>query len=87
MTSQALPGGQLTVGPSSWGDGATSDCDSLLIDTMPGFFPSWPVACEKMGLVDENEFYGFAGKPLPDIVGALHQSQGCAPSADLCRNS
>ena len=48
--------------------------------------PSWPVACEKMGLraMDENEFYGFAGKPLPDIVGALHQSQkGCAPSAEF----
>ena len=90
MTSQALPGGQLTVGPKFIAEddveGYLFDCDGTLIDTMPGFFPSWPVACEKMGLraMDENEFYGFAGKPLPDIVGALHQSQkGCAPSAEF----
>ena len=44
---------------------------------MPGFFPSWTFACEKLGLsITEEEFYGFAGQPMPDIIAQLHRKAG-----------
>ena len=43
-----------------------------VLDTMPGFFPSWVFACKRLGLsITEEEFYGFAGQPMPDIIAQV----------------
>ena len=43
-----------------------------VLDTMPGFFPSWVFACNRLGLsITEEEFYGFAGQPMPDIIAQV----------------
>ena len=83
----ALPHGQLTVGPhfvkSTEIKGLLFDCDGTLIDTMPLFYHSWADVCPRFGLsLSENEFYGFAGKPLPDIVRELHLSQRGSEATD-----
>jgi beta-phosphoglucomutase-like phosphatase (HAD superfamily) len=47
-----------------------------LLDTMPGFFPSWTYACAQHGLtITMEQFYGFAGVPMPDICEQLHLAQ------------
>ena len=57
--------------------GAIFDIDGTLLDTMPGYFPSWTYACEKLGLaITEGQFYGFAGRPMPDIIKQLHRNAG-----------
>eukprot|EP01048_Picozoa_sp_COSAG05_P018024 COSAG05_NODE_2565_length_2890_cov_2.909710_2_plen_193_part_00 len=57
--------------------GAIFDIDGTLLDTMPGYFPSWTYACEQLGLsITEEEFYGFAGQPMPDIIAQLHRKAG-----------
>ena len=54
--------------------GLLFDCDGTLLDSMPLFFHSWLDVCPKFGLtMTEDEFYGFAGMPLPDIVRSLHR--------------
>jgi HAD superfamily hydrolase (TIGR01509 family) len=51
---------------------AIFDVDGTLVDTMPGFFPSWVEVGAKHGLpITEERFYSFAGMPLPDIVKQL----------------
>ena len=44
------------------------DVDGTLVDSMPRFFPSWNDAGARHGItMSEDEFYAFAGMPLPDI--------------------
>ena len=59
--------------PESELQGALFDVDGTLVNSMPRFFPSWNVAGKDFGLVmTEESFYRLAGKPLPDMVNALH---------------
>lgn len=75
----------LTVGPKALPDadvkGHLFDVDGTLINTMPLFFKSWIDVCSGFGLsITEQQFYGFAGLPLPEIVRLLHQAaKGCDP--------
>ena len=56
--------------------GLLFDCDGTLLDTMPLFFQSWLDVCPQFGLtITEDDFYSFAGLPLPDIVRILHRRQ------------
>lgn len=74
----ALPDGSLTIGPHYVENpkGLLFDCDGTLLDSMPLFFHSWEVTCPKFGLsMTLDDFYGFAGMPLPDIVRVLHQQK------------
>jgi hypothetical protein len=75
----AAPAGTV-LGPDLSDDeiqGAIFDIDGTLLDTMPGYFPSWVYACDKLGLsITEEEFYGFAGQPMPDIIAQLHRAAG-----------
>ena len=60
--------------PSSELQAALFDVDGTLVDSMPRFFPSWNDACAPHGLsLSEDEFYAFAGWPLPDIVREIHR--------------
>ena len=75
-----LPGGQTTVGPHFLEDeqvkGLLFDVDGTLLDSMPIFLASWTEVCPDYGLsMTMDMFYGFAGKPLPDIVKALYVEQ------------
>ena len=82
-----LGGGQRSIGSHrvATPKGLLFDCDGTLIDTMPLFYRSWPPACAKFDLVlSEDDFYGFAGKPLPDIVKELFLRQkGIEASPEL----
>ena len=64
----------------------TFDVDGTLLDSMPLFLKSWQAVCPEYGLeMTLDAFYGFAGKPLPDIVRELYKSQknGQAASEEL----
>eukprot|EP01051_Picozoa_sp_SAG22_P012028 SAG22_NODE_1215_length_5146_cov_1.556965_3_plen_270_part_00 len=83
-----LPAGQQTVGPHFVGDRDVEalifDFDGTLVDSMPLFYPAWPVACRAHGLPEmtEDEFYGFAGVPMPTIVEQIyagHHGAGARP--------
>ena len=82
-------GDALSVGPRSLTEEETAalifDVDGTLIDTMAGFYPSWVDVCEPRGLLpfSLDDFYGFAGVPVPDIAIALYRRKhGAAPSAE-----
>ena len=63
-------------------EGALFDIDGTLLDTMPGFFPSWVYACEQHGLsITIEQFYGYAGQPMPDICEDLHIQVKVRPTA------
>jgi len=84
-----LPGGQLTVGPKFLADGEVKgllfDVDGTLLDSMPIFLASWKDVCPDYGLsMTLDDFYGYAGKPLPDIVKALYRTQkGIEPTQQM----
>ncbi|EOD18006.1 hypothetical protein EMIHUDRAFT_196023 [Emiliania huxleyi CCMP1516] len=83
----SLPDGQRTIGPHFVADadlaGLLFDCDGTLIDTMPLFYHSWAEVCPQHGLsMSEDDFYGFAGKPLPDIVREMHRAQKGTDATD-----
>eukprot|EP00400_MALV-I_sp_L67-5_P001113 gene1113-293_t len=89
--SEPLADGLVRVGPHRVSDdeleGAVFDVDGTLLDTMPLFYPGWP-ATGKMPEFDlkcsEYDFYRLAGKPLKDIVRALHLDQkGEEPTEDF----
>ena len=88
---QQLHRGTVTVGPHTLRDdevqGALFDCDGTLIDSMAAWLPSWKRSCEEFGLaITEEQFWGFAGVPLPDIVISLYKDKhGSAPSDDFVR--
>ena len=74
----SLPEGAYVVGPHHLEDGSVKgllfDCDGTLLDSMPLFYHSWVTVCPQFDLsMSENEFYGYAGMPLPDIVHELHR--------------
>jgi beta-phosphoglucomutase-like phosphatase (HAD superfamily) len=87
-----LPGGQLTVGPhvvpESELQGLIFDLDGTLIDSMPLFYPAWPETCKKFELppLTLEEFYGFAGVPMPDIVRAIHRNVDVQCDDDRCES-
>jgi len=56
--------------------GALFDVDGTLLDTMPQFWPSWPEWGELHGLsITEDDFYGYAGWPMPDIFRDIYERQ------------
>lgn len=78
--SRTLPGGQRTVGDHFLHDeevkGLIFDCDGTLLDTMPLFFHSWEEVCPEFGLsITLDDFYSYAGMPLPEIVRRMHREQ------------
>ncbi len=87
LRSRRLPGGQVTIGPRFLEDsevkGLLFDCDGTLLDSMPLFYHSWVTVCPQFGLtMSENDFYGYAGMPLPDIVRDMHKKQLGADATD-----
>mmetsp|Transcript_119259 Transcript_119259/g.337350 ORF Transcript_119259/g.337350 Transcript_119259/m.337350 type:complete len:246 (-) Transcript_119259:73-810(-) len=79
----------VTVGPHRLTDdeveGAIFDVDGTLLDTMPLFYHAWPKtgALPQFGLTcTEDDFYGTAGLPLPDIVQTLHVAQRGEPATE-----
>jgi beta-phosphoglucomutase-like phosphatase (HAD superfamily) len=69
-----------TVGPAFLADaevrGHLFDVDGTLVDTMPLFFFSWEQVCPQFGLkMTLDDFYGYAGVPLPEIVRSVHRAQ------------
>jgi len=56
--------------------GALFDVDGTLLDTMPQFWPSWPEWGKPHGLmITEDDFYGYAGWPMPDILRDIYERQ------------
>ncbi|KAL1524682.1 hypothetical protein AB1Y20_019568 [Prymnesium parvum] len=83
----ALPAGQRTIGPHFVPEGAIQgmlfDCDGTLLNTMPLFFHSWEEVCPQFGLrITIDDFYAYAGWPLPSIVRDLHQRHRAADASD-----
>eukprot|EP00035_Acanthoeca_spectabilis_P008769 m.158029 g.158029 ORF g.158029 m.158029 type:complete len:234 (+) comp14494_c0_seq1:45-746(+) len=59
------------------------DVDGTLIDTMPGFLPSWyTVSAEKGMKMTDELFYCCAGLPLADVVRRVYQANGRDPPTD-----
>ena len=57
--------------------GLIFDCDGTLVDTMPAYYESWRRLCENNDLsLTEEEFYGFAGVPVPEIIAAVVKKSG-----------
>ena len=57
--------------------GLIFDCDGTLCDTMPAYYHSWTMVCEKYGLeISEPEFYGMAGVPVRDMIQKLIDKAG-----------
>ena len=89
--SEVGPDGLTRVGPHRVSDdeieGAVFDVDGTLLDTMPLFYPGWPKTAESPEFnmkCTEYDFYKLAGKPLCDIVKALHKEQkGCEASEEF----
>lgn len=87
-----LPGGQVTVGPYFVPErelqGLIFDLDGTLIDSMPLFYPAWPETCKKYQLppLTLEEFYGFAGVPMPDIVRAIHRNAAVQCDDQRCES-
>lgn len=90
VAAPTLPGGQVTVGPhvvpESELEGLIFDLDGTLIDSMPLFYPAWPETCENFDLppLTLEEFYGFAGVPMPDIVRAIHRNAAVQCDDERC---
>jgi beta-phosphoglucomutase-like phosphatase (HAD superfamily) len=77
------------VGPHRVPGGAPKaalfDVDGTLVDSMPRFYPAWNEAGAAHGglRMSLDEFYGFGGWPLPEIVRELHRRcRGGAEAAD-----
>lgn len=80
-------GGCQQVGPHVLHDadvkGHIFDVDGTLIDTMPGFLPSWyTVSAEKGMKMTDELFYCCAGLPLADVVRRVYQANGRDPPTD-----
>ena len=57
--------------------GLIFDCDGTLVDTMPAYYESWRRLCENNGLsLTEEEFYKYAGVPVPDIIADVVLKSG-----------
>lgn len=55
---------------------ALFDVDGTLIDSMPVFWPSWPEWGKLHGLsITEDDFYGYSGWPMPDILRDIYERQ------------
>mmetsp|Transcript_17010 Transcript_17010/g.38627 ORF Transcript_17010/g.38627 Transcript_17010/m.38627 type:complete len:234 (-) Transcript_17010:115-816(-) len=83
-----------SVGSHRLGDedvkGAVFDVDGTLLDSMRLFYPSWPKtgALPQFDLkCSEDDFYSLGGKPLKDIVQALHMAQKGSPASEEYVNS
>jgi beta-phosphoglucomutase-like phosphatase (HAD superfamily) len=62
--------------PTDQLQGALFDVDGTLLDTMPQFWPSWPEWGALHGLtITEDDFYGYAGWPMPDILRDIYERQ------------
>lgn len=74
----SLAGGQETIGAHRVARpaGLLFDCDGTLLDSMPLFLHSWQAIAPQYGLsMTIDDFYGYAGKPLPDIVREMYAAQ------------
>lgn len=64
--------------------GLVFDCDGTLVDTMPAFWLSWHLTCEKHGLhLTEEKFYSLAGTPIYDMVRDLILEAGLQDSLSI----
>ncbi len=53
------------------------DCDGTVVDSMPLHYIAWKKALDDWGCAfDEETFYAWGGKPIPEIVSTLNQLQG-----------
>ena len=82
VPTMSMPDGSTSIGHHFIDEqevkGLLFDCDGTLLDSMPLFFHSWQTACPQYGLsMSEDEFYGFAGMPLPDIVRKREPTPSC----------
>lgn len=64
------------------------DVDGTLVDSMPLFFKSWCMICQRNNLsFTEKEFYSCAGLNVHDIIHKLHVEQkGGPPSEEFVTN-
>ncbi|KAL3892777.1 MAG: hypothetical protein SGPRY_014796, partial [Prymnesium sp.] len=63
--------------------GLLFDCDGTLLDTMPLFYHSWEEVCPAFNLkMSIDDFYSYAGVPLPEIVREMHRQQLSGEASD-----
>ena len=64
-------------------DALLFDCDGTLADTMPAHYRAWLRVTGAHGIdFDEEQFYGFAGRPTRDIVVTLARGAGLEIDVD-----
>ena len=57
--------------------GLIFDCDGTLVDTMPAYYESWKRLCKNNDLIlSEEQFYKYAGVPVPDIIREVVAASG-----------
>lgn len=55
------------------------DCDGTIADSMPVHYVAWQQALkEHGGVLPEDLFYAWGGRPVADIIADLNRSQGLA---------
>lgn len=58
-------------------EAALFDVDGTLIESMSRFYPVWNIVAKEYGMgenaLSEEDFYGYGGVPLGEIVKALHR--------------
>jgi HAD superfamily hydrolase (TIGR01509 family) len=53
------------------------DCDGTIVDSMPVHYRAWKQALGEWNCVFEEElFYKWGGRPMPDIISTLNRDQG-----------
>jgi HAD superfamily hydrolase (TIGR01509 family) len=53
------------------------DCDGTIVDSMPLHYVAWKKALGEWNCeFGEDLFYGWGGKPTPEIISTLNQMQG-----------
>jgi len=50
---------------------------AIVVDTMPAYYRSWQLLCEKYGLsLSEERFYQMAGIPVKDMIKTIIDESG-----------
>ena len=63
------------------------DCDGTIVDSMPLHYITWQKTLVEFGITFEEElFYAWGGRPVPDIIASLNDMHGITlPMDDLLR--
>jgi HAD superfamily hydrolase (TIGR01509 family) len=63
------------------------DCDGTIVDSMPLHYVTWGAVLSEFGIVFEEElFYAWGGRPVPDIFASLNELHGVSlPQEDMMR--